>query len=221
VLRLTVMQAEKPPEHIRAELAKLEEIARKTVSQLRSMMFTLRPVALESKGLNAALEQLAEKTDAIYDQKVDILVSPDAENVLSDQQSETVFSIVNEAVNNARKHAKADLIKVRITRYEDEVIVEVIDNGVGFDIEAMEAAYVNRKDQSLGWKNLHEAAERIEGHLKVDSNPGEGTSIVIWVPLDPAGKNLKAQNNRIQKSQSKKKQAKEEKIDSFKLTPMR
>ncbi|MEO0565323.1 MAG: sensor histidine kinase, partial [Chloroflexota bacterium] len=173
------------PDRVIKELGKMEDLARKTTSEIRGMMFTLRPLALESQGLNAALEQLAEKMDAIYDQGVEVIVSPDAESVLTQHQSGTIFYIIEEAVNNARKHAEADVIYVRVSRYEDVVLVEIKDDGLGFDVAAVSENYEGRT--SLGMVNLHERTDLVDGTLTIDSSPGKGTTVSVVVPVDPTG----------------------------------
>ncbi len=195
-MRMAILQSmiKTEPEKVPKELAKLEELARKTTSEIRGMMFTLRPLALESQGLNAALEQLAEKMDAIYDQQVEVLVSPDAEAIMTSHQTGTIFYIIEEAVNNARKHAQADVIRVRVTRYEDVLLVEVADEGVGFDVEAIGQNYEGRT--SLGMVNLHERAELVDGTLTVESEPGKGTTISVVVPVDPTGNNHNTRPSR-------------------------
>jgi signal transduction histidine kinase len=175
---------------VEKELDKIEEIAYKTTTEIRGMLFTLRPLALESKGLDAALQQLAEKMDAIYDQKVEVTVSPAAESVMTQHQSGTIFYIIEEAVNNARKHAQSAVIRVRVTLYEDVILVEIADQGVGFDLKAVQDNYEGRS--SLGMVNLHERSELIEGTLSIESQPGRGTTISVVVPVNPAGTNEKA-----------------------------
>lgn len=192
------------------ELLRMEEMARRTTAEIRNMLFTLRPLSLESQGLNAALEQLAEKFDAVYDQKVEIFVSERAESVLSQHQSGTIFYIIEEAVNNARKHAKAEVIRARVTSYEDMVMVEILDNGVGFDVDKVTTNYEGRG--SLGMVNLQERTELIDGTLTIESKRGRGTSITVLVPIDPTGSREKAKS-RQEKS--------EEPRERFKLTAIR
>lgn len=175
---------------VEKELDRIEEIAYKTTGEIRGMLFTLRPLALESKGLDSALQQLAEKMDAIYDQKVQVNVSQQAEESVTQHQSGTIFYIIEEAVNNARKHAQAEMIRVRVTRYEDVILVEISDNGVGFDVQAVQDNYEGRT--SLGMVNLKERSELIEGSLSIESAPGEGTTISVVVPVDPGGIHEKA-----------------------------
>lgn len=193
-MRMTIIQKmlQVQPDEVPDELKKIEDLARKTTSEIRHMMFTLRPLALESQGLEAALEQLADKFQTVYSQRVVIKVGHDVEAVLTTHQSGTIFYLIEEAVNNARKHAQSEVIRASVQRFEDQVMVEISDNGVGFDVEAVGDNYEGRT--SLGMVNLHERTELIDGHLTIDSAPGKGTRITIVAPLDPAGTNERFQN---------------------------
>jgi len=203
-MRLSVLQKmiRSQPDKVASELAKMEKLARKTTTEIRGMMFTLRPLALESKGLNAALTQLAEKMDAIYDQRVDVLVSPEAERALTSHQSGTIFYIIEEAVNNARKHAKSEVIRARVSRYEDVILVEIADDGVGFNVDAVMKNYEGRT--SLGMVNLQERTELVDGTLTIESKPGEGTTISVVLPVDPTGnRNTQPSRKAVEQDSSK------------------
>jgi signal transduction histidine kinase len=92
-----------------------------------------------------------------------------------------IFFIVEEAVNNARKHAQADNVWVRLKRKRDLILLEVEDDGVGFDVGAVEAGYDQRG--SLGMVNLRERAELVNGVLRIDSVKGRGTKISVTIPV--------------------------------------
>jgi signal transduction histidine kinase len=171
---------ERDPGRAKAELERLEDLAHRTVKEIRSMLFTLRPIILETEGLVAALNQYAENL-----QENDHLpVRVRAENYQDCLDSETqgvVFAILEEAINNARKHAQASSIHVTLRVERDLFIAQVIDNGCGFDVQAVEKNYGNRG--SLGMINLRERAELIGGTLNIESAPGRGTRITLLVPL--------------------------------------
>jgi signal transduction histidine kinase len=169
------------PDQVPEELKKVEDIARKTAKEIRSMLFTLRPLVLESQGLAAALNQLAEKMEETYGQAVAVRVLKDAEQVLDKHQQGVVFYIVEEAVNNARKHAQAQVISVTVSRQRDVVAVQIADNGVGFNTEAVNTNYEARG--SLGMVNMRERAALVDGTLHVQSAEGKGTSITVLVPI--------------------------------------
>ncbi|MDH3944778.1 MAG: histidine kinase, partial [Anaerolineae bacterium] len=120
------------------ELYKIENLARKTTKEIRHMLFTLRPLVLESSGLKAALESMAAKMRETYDQNVIIDVDLEAVEQVDMSKQGVVFYIAEEAVNNARKHAEAEHIWVRLKPDQEDLVVLVIeDDGVGFDIGAV------------------------------------------------------------------------------------
>ncbi len=163
------------------ELFKIEDLARRTTKEIRQMLFTLRPLVLESEGLVPALNQLAEKMLENHDQKVIVQARPDVVDDLEVGKQGVIFFIVEEAVNNARKHAKADKIWVRLGRKRDLLLLEVEDDGVGFDVSAVEASYSQRG--SLGMVNLRERAELVNGLLQINSTRGRGTRISVYIPM--------------------------------------
>jgi len=175
---------EKSPQQVPEELRKVEDLARKTTREIRHMLFTLRPLILETQGMRAAMAQLAEKIDETHGQNVVVMVNPDVENLLSNHQQGVIFYIVEEAINNARKHARAQIIKISIFKQDAYIIVQIMDNGIGFNMEATASGYENRG--SLGMINMRERAELIDATLKVDSKPGTGTIITILVPVSSA-----------------------------------
>jgi signal transduction histidine kinase len=169
------------PDAASEELFKIEELARRTTKEIRQMLFTLRPLVLESEGLVAALEQLSEKMLENHKQKVIIQAPPGAVEDMEVGKQGVVFFIVEEAVNNARKHAKANNIWVRLKRRGELLRLEVQDDGVGFDVASVESSYEQRG--SLGMVNLRERAELVNGVLRIDSVPGKGTRVAVTIPL--------------------------------------
>ena len=164
------------------ELVKIEELAHRTTKEIRHMLFTLRPLILELQGLNAALQAMAEKMRETFSQNV--LINVD-ENILNDMEmgkQGVIFYIIEEATNNARKHANAPHIWVRLRPFEKEVaLLEIEDDGLGFDVAAVHKSYDKRG--SLGMVNLRERTELVNGLLNIDSAPGKGTRIQVYIPL--------------------------------------
>lgn len=164
------------------EIYKVEELARKTTKEIRHMLFTLRPLVLESQGLGAALQSLADKMRENFNQDVVVEADPAAVEKLDMHSQGVLFYIAEEAVGNARKHAQAEKIWVRLRMRSAEICsLEIQDNGVGFDVNAVLGSYENRG--SLGMVNLRERTELVNGTLNLDSAPGKGTKITIMVPL--------------------------------------
>jgi signal transduction histidine kinase len=164
------------------ELYKIEELARRTTKEIRHMLFTLRPLVLESQGLLAALESMAEKMQETYNQYVSIEAEPEVISRMEIGKQAVVFYIAEEAVNNARKHAQAPHIWVRLKSMDDDMaLLEVEDDGMGFDAAAVELNYEDR--DSLGLINMRERAELLNGVLQIDSAVGRGTRIKVIIPL--------------------------------------
>lgn len=166
------------------ELIKIEDLARSTTKEIRHMLFTLRPLALESQGLVPALEAMAVKMKETFDQNVLIDIDPAVVNDLEITKQSVVFFLIEEAVNNARKYAKAAHIWVRLKYIPQEkglAMLEVADDGQGFDVQAVTRSYEGRG--SLGMVNLTERTEMINGLLQMDSAPGKGTRVRVVVPL--------------------------------------
>ncbi len=167
-----------------AELVRIEDLARRTTQEIRHMLFTLRPLVLEAEGLEAALKTMADKMFDLYQQKIIIDVDQSVIQQLESTRQTVVFHLTEEAVNNARKHAEAAEIRVRIKPVPNEdclALLEIADNGIGFDVESIMNSYDRRG--SLGMINLHERADLINGLLKIDSVAGKGTRIRVLIPL--------------------------------------
>jgi nitrate/nitrite-specific signal transduction histidine kinase len=144
------------------------------------MLFTLRPLILENQGLVAALNQLAEKMQDMHNLKVQVEAQAGPEKWLDHHQQGVLFYIVEEAINNARKHAQGEHIWVRFYQKSGHIITEIEDDGVGFDTGDIEAG---RKRNSLGMVNLRERTEMLGGMLDIQSQLGKGTKISVMVQV--------------------------------------
>ena len=145
------------------------------------MLFTLRPLILESQGLVSALHQLADKTRDLTGHEVLVEVDGEEADGLQASGQGLVFFIAEEAVNNARKHAEAEHVWIRLRREGPSLVMEVEDDGVGFNVGAVDASYAQRG--SLGMVSMRERTELLGGSLTVDSVEGRGTRVRLTVPL--------------------------------------
>ena len=168
------------PAEAKAELARARATAQQTVKEIRTALFTLRPLSLESEGLSVALEQLGQRLREV--DNVPIQVVPGEFGTDLDQQvAATVFAIIEEAINNARKHGKGSPIQVSLQRQENSLVAIVQDQGPGFDLEQVEKSYDKRT--SLGLQNMRDRSKLIDSNLTILSAPGHGTRITLVVPL--------------------------------------
>ena len=172
---------ERDTEAAQAEIKTLEEIARQTTKEIRHMLFTLRPLVLESKGLVTALNELASKMYETHGQAVLVDAEPHAADGLEMNTQAVVFFIAEEAINNAYKPAQAAHIWVELNRTPDGLVfLEVRDDGVGFNVGSVDSNYEQRG--SLGMVNMRERSELVDGVLRVESAEGEGTRITLEIP---------------------------------------
>ncbi len=156
-------------------MGRIEDLARRTTKEIRHMLFTLRPLVLESQGLVAALQSMAEKTKETFSQNVLIKVDENILESIEMGKQGVIFYIVEEAVNNARKHAQAGHIWVNLRLMEQGLaLLEIQDDGIGFDVAAVNRSYDQRG--SLGMVNLRDRTELVNGVLDVQSVPGQGHS---------------------------------------------
>ena len=173
------------PEQAMLELQKVEELAKETSKEIRGMLFTLRPLILETQGLEAAIQTVVDRLVEADHLNIQFIGGQYSE-LLDDSAQSVVFSIVEEALGNARKYAKAKLIEVRFWQEEGLFVALVQDNGAGFNTKDVNRDYSSRG--SLGMVNMRERAERIDGSLRVESVLKKGTKITLVVPLDKHGR---------------------------------
>jgi signal transduction histidine kinase len=169
------------PDHAMAELDSLEQLARKTSWDVRTMLFELRPIILETKGLVPTLEQYVQRFPETEEPRVHLDTGGFGRR-LDPKAEMTIFTIMQEAVNNARKHAKAHNIWLRLQQQGSDLVASVQDDGAGFDVEAVKASYEKRG--SFGLLNMHERAELVGGRTEIRSAPGKGAAVIITVPLE-------------------------------------
>lgn len=170
---------DRDPAEAKKELAQARSTAEEAVKELRTALFILRPLTLETKGLSAAIKQYGERLES---ENVQITVEPgDFGSELDLNIAATAFSIVEEAANNARKHGRGAPIHVNITRQNNVLVAVVQDSGPGFDLNLITSVY-NEK-ASLGLHNMRERAALIDGDLRIDTAPGQGTRVTLIVPV--------------------------------------
>ncbi|MCB0208172.1 MAG: GAF domain-containing protein [Anaerolineae bacterium] len=164
------------------ELIKVEDIAQSTTKEIRTMLFAMRPVILETQGLLPALEQYANRLNETEEFHVNVIERNYNGQLLDKEAEGVIFAIVEEAVGNAKKHAEASEIRISVTGRDDSLIVEIRDNGVGFDVDATTATYDQRT--SLGLINMNERAELVGGQCTLESARGRGTTVRIEIPYE-------------------------------------
>ncbi len=174
------------PKKVLPELDELEKVVLNTAKDIRTMMFGLRPLMLETKGLIPTLEAYVEKLQSERWQthlEVEGFMQPDGSYYrLSHNAENTFFIIIQEAINNIRKHAQPKNVWLKLTYSPKEILVTVQDDGKGFEVEAVMAQYDERG--SFGLLNMRERARLVNASYAITSKPGQGTNITLSLRPD-------------------------------------
>lgn len=170
------------PERVEDELNSLAALVKKTYQELRTLLFELRPLGLETQGLVATLHEYASKFRDPSGMQVRFTPG-NFLGRLAPQTAAATFMIIQEAVNNARKHAKASMVWIELFQdSERQMLTAVVrDSGIGFDLKSITTSYEERG--SFGLLNMGERATLAGGSCEIRSSAGEGTQIIIRVPM--------------------------------------
>lgn len=176
----------KEPAKLPREIIAMRELARQTVETIRTLLFELRPLPLETQGLTAALHVFLERRQKEVSGMTRLTLTlrpagPGEGIARQEKRTETaLFAIVQETVNNALKHARARQIAVELDETATDIYVIISDDGNGFDIDQVMSHY--DQQGSLGLLNIQERAGLIGGRLTLESAPGRGTRVTVSVP---------------------------------------
>lgn len=169
------------PEEHRERAVRVQELIQRAIAESRALVWSLRPPDLERLGLVPAIEHLAENLRSRGAAAIHILDETGGRR--APEEVETVaFRIVQEALNNAVKHAKASQISVIVGTRDGRLSVVVEDDGRGFDVEQVDRAELELAG-GFGLRGMRERAELIGGVLAIDSTKGVGTTIRLEVPV--------------------------------------
>ena len=154
------------------QLHEIRDSAQQSLQETRLLIFELRPPILEQEGLVAALRARLESVESRSGLKAQVQLQELGQ--LPAKIEAGLYGISNEALNNILKHARASVIKVSLKKESDKVILEIQDNGVGFDIESTETR------GGMGLNGMQERAEQFGGNLQIQSGTS-GTTIRVEV----------------------------------------
>jgi len=169
-------------ERAKGYLVRLGEISHQALKEMRLLVYELRPLALEEFTLTEALQQRLDTVERRAGVIVQLVVADDLID-LPDAIEETLYRIAQEALNNALQHAGSTAVVVRIdvtgASPEQQVTLELSDNGAGFDVNKLD------NQGGIGLSSMKERAENLGGDLTVHSSPGEGTQVKVILDIPP------------------------------------
>src|SRR3989441_11112396 len=159
---------ESDPEQAMASIDYVLALAEAGLAEMRALIFELRPESLEMEGLVAALTKQVAVLRTRY--KLTVEADLGAEPNLSQETKHMLYRVAQEALHNIVKHARASMVILQLARQANEIILEVHDNGKGFDPAGPFPGH-------LGLRSMRERVTKIGGTLSIESVPGQGTCI--------------------------------------------
>jgi len=162
------------PERAAEPINYVLSLAEAGLTEMRALIFELRPESLEKDGLVVALDRQVAATRARHHLEVrtDLCEEPSVRA----EVKEAIYRIAQEALNNVAKHAQASQVFLRLCEVPDGLVLDVQDDGVGFDPQ-------REYPGQMGLISMHERAAEVKGELQVESVTGEGTHIRVCVPI--------------------------------------
>lgn len=155
------------------QLNMVEKMIHQSQLEMRALLLHLRPVALKGKSLQEGVEELLKELT----QKVPLEIDAKVEKFKMDKGVEDqLFRIFQESISNTLRHAKATKLQVLLIERDENIILRVADDGIGFQTETV-------KTSSYGMQNMRERAYEVGGTLKIISLPNEGTRLEVKVPV--------------------------------------
>jgi signal transduction histidine kinase len=156
-----------------ANLQDIRETTQEALGEMRLLLYELRPPDLEEHGLARALRARLQSVETRAG--LDVAFECHGDERLPVHQEQELFRVAQEALSNVVKHAHATRVRVRLEIASDPTILEVCDNGAGFEPSLLNGA-------GFGLRGMRERVEHLGGSLKVASAPGEGTRVWVEVP---------------------------------------
>ena len=169
----------------RDELDELKVVANDTFSKVRDFIFELRPMMLDDLGLIPTLRHYFEAFKEQNQQEVHFTASG-TERRLDGYLEIMIFRAVQELVGNASRHSKANSIRVHIETNEERVVIDVEDDGAGFNVE-------QALEKSMGIKVIKDRVDILKGEFNIDTAFGQGTRIGFTIPLATEGQDVFAE----------------------------
>jgi signal transduction histidine kinase len=166
-------QLDRDPAKVAEPLDYVVSLAEAGLTEMRALIFELRPDALELEGLVGSLEKQLAALRARHGLDIDADLGDEPETTF--EVKETIYRIAQETLNNVVKHARARTITVHLTQGGAGIRLEIGDDGVGFDPTGDFPGH-------LGLRSMRERAARIGAVLELESAPGQGTRTCILVP---------------------------------------
>jgi signal transduction histidine kinase len=147
-----------------------------TIRDIRTYILDLRPRQFRGEDLMTGLQQLIDEFTANSRAGATLIVPKNGLVGLPTANATALFHICQEALANVAKHSRAQQVTIHLWSTNERVLVEIVDNGKGFDLRKMSITLGH------GLSNMHSRARKVGGDVEISSEPGDGTTVLAWVP---------------------------------------
>jgi signal transduction histidine kinase len=172
------MEVESNPEKALDKLEQAIEGLNSTIRDIRTYIMDLRPRQFRGENLKESLQHLVKETQANTRLKINLAGPDDGDLILPTLVATALFHICQEALANVAKHAQAQRAEIHLWAAPGRVLLEISDDGVGFDLSQLQMALGH------GLANMVTRARKVGGDIEIHSEPGKGTTILAWAPLN-------------------------------------
>ncbi len=173
-------QLEKNPALTLQSIQETKSLLKGAISEAREVIFNLRPIYLDRSGLLPSLKKYLKTYERQYQIETRLEASG-SEGSVPSQAKIFIFRIVQEALANVQKHARAKQVRIKLDIHPKQLTAAIIDNGVGFDLRPSELD--RAASNSFGLKSIMERARLLGGKSEIVSRKGQGTQVRIEIPL--------------------------------------
>ncbi|HEU4327484.1 MAG TPA: sensor histidine kinase [Roseiflexaceae bacterium] len=162
-------------------VARMEELVQSALQEIKSTLSTFRPAEFQRRSLSSVLQGLAMQHEALTGNQIDLRIDGPIPPV-SLPVKIALFRVLQEALSNAYRHAGVDRHEVRLSRQEGWVLLEVADEGRGFTPPPLEGPGATEREEHIGLRGMRERMLLVGGQLRVISQLGQGTRVIVRVP---------------------------------------
>ncbi len=168
-------------EKLKREMVSFSKLIEDTITAVRSLAYDLQPAGLNEMGIIPALDAYCSEFSENNRIRVDFHSAGMQAIKLESEINIQVYRLIQEGLNNIKKHAGASLATIRLIGASPFIVLRIEDNGKGFDVEAREKLLTREK--RMGLRSMRERTHLLGGQMMLRSRPGAGTQVVIKIPL--------------------------------------
>lgn len=170
------------PIRVRLELEIMSQVIKESVNGMREIIYDLRPMVFDDIGFESTLLQAIQRLQKGFDTK--IVFETEGESYSLNQTIQlTILRVIQEAINNCKKHANAEKIEIHLIYQTEGIVLNIIDDGIGFDpkqkIDVCMCGHTG-----FGLSMMKERVYLLEGEFEVKSKEGDGTEIQVKIPVE-------------------------------------